>query len=212
MPTSIVRSGLLSILLGVLAPAVIHADDVPVGAIVAWDPFERVADGQPRMDAQGRPVRRALAENWRIADGKDGTPDLRGMFLRGAQEPGATGRTGGSALHEHGISHSHGMAHDHPVPGHSHAIDHVHSGTAKAVERVTSSRPGGNLAAQSSANVQHSHDVETDGPSQPRSGAVESSRTGAATPALTGKASPEVSGAAEHLPPHVLVVYIIKVR
>ena len=56
-------------------------DRMPVGTILAW------------YNREGGPV----PAGWAVCDGSDGTPDLRGRFLRGVSTSDAVGRRGGSA-------------------------------------------------------------------------------------------------------------------
>jgi hypothetical protein len=41
-------------------------------------------------------------KGWALCDGKDGRPNLDGIFLRGTASPAAVGGTGGSASQNHG--------------------------------------------------------------------------------------------------------------
>lgn len=66
--------------------------DVPVGTLLAWDPHER--------DAEGRVVReRQLPAGWQICDGTNGTPNLKGSFLRGGGTS-ESGAKGGAETHK----------------------------------------------------------------------------------------------------------------
>ncbi len=40
-------------------------------------------------------------KGWALCDGKNGTPNLEGLFLRGTSNAGAVGNTGGSASQNH---------------------------------------------------------------------------------------------------------------
>lgn len=65
-------------------------DPLPVGTILPWLPTE---DGLP--------------EGWAVCDGTYGTPDLRGLFLRGASFPAEAGRYGQGAAMLPAGRHSH---------------------------------------------------------------------------------------------------------
>lgn len=68
---------------------------------------------------------------WAVCDGTNGTPDLRGRFVKGSTSIGtAFYGTGGSsshthaaASHDHNFSHSHSIAHTHTLSAHSHSVD-----------------------------------------------------------------------------------------
>jgi hypothetical protein len=66
-----------------------HVDDllkaVPVGTILAWDPYEREPGGKRTGE------RRTLPEGWSVCSGQNGTPDLRNLFLQGAIADTETG-------------------------------------------------------------------------------------------------------------------------
>lgn len=66
------------------------SDELPAGSILPWIP-------------QGA----GLPKGWVICDGSLGTPDLRGVFLRGVGEPGAAGRYGDGARMSPAGEHSH---------------------------------------------------------------------------------------------------------
>lgn len=51
-------------------------EELPLGTVLAWLP----AAGEP------------LPEGWAVCDGSNGTPDLRGLFLRGVATAGEAGR------------------------------------------------------------------------------------------------------------------------
>ena len=86
---------LLALILGALAVTSFaalggtSAMGVPRGTIIAWyvDPGVGNSAGVPT--------------GWRICDGQDGTPDLRGKFLLGAASVSRAGLVGGSKTHRH---------------------------------------------------------------------------------------------------------------
>jgi len=56
--------------------------------------------------------------NWKVSDGNSGTPNLNGVYFRGAATAASPGGTGGS------LSHSHtNTAHTHPQTNHTHTGD-----------------------------------------------------------------------------------------
>lgn len=76
---------------------------VPVGGVIGWDSSDPVPDG------------------WAICDGTNGTPDLRGSFIRAAGGAVALGSTGGnnSFTHSSQGSHQHDtidLQHAHSMP------------------------------------------------------------------------------------------------
>lgn len=55
-----------------------------------------------------------IPTGWTLCDGTNGTPNLNGLFVRGAGAgPGAPGTTGGSVSHNHDFT---GDGHSHDVP------------------------------------------------------------------------------------------------
>ena len=52
---------------------------VPIGGIIMWSGTEA-----------------ALPANWKVCDGTNGTPDLRGKFVRGGNVANPSGTTGGA--------------------------------------------------------------------------------------------------------------------
>ena len=63
----------------------IEVSNVPAGVIAMW------ADG---LDS--------IPSGWAICDGSNGTPDLRGRYVKGSVSPVDVGTTGGSDTHDHG--------------------------------------------------------------------------------------------------------------
>lgn len=71
--------------------------DFPIGTIIAWD-------------------NAAIPDGWAVCDGNNGTPNLVGRFVRGAEEDGDLRVTGGDDSHYHTTpntgyagSHNHGL-------------------------------------------------------------------------------------------------------
>lgn len=89
----------------------------------------------------------AIPAKWKICDGTNGTPDLRGRMVIGAGGAYAVGNVGGSSsagitianmpAHNHGVTdpgHAHGVydpGHSHGVsdPGHAHSVPNYIGGT-----------------------------------------------------------------------------------
>lgn len=59
----------------------------------------------------------SIPTNWVLCDGANGTPDLRGQYVRGATTIAGLGGTGGSLTHTHtATGHTHAVAsHTHPI-------------------------------------------------------------------------------------------------
>lgn len=64
-----------------------------------------------------------IPSGWALCNGLNGTPDLRGLFVKGAAPGADPGATGGSATHTH-ADHTGVISHTHPVnvtdPQHAH--------------------------------------------------------------------------------------------
>ena len=109
---------------------------VPKGTIIAWHPMPDYVEGLETKDqAEERIV---PPSGWAICDGKLGTPDLRGRFIRGTEKWNPAPPTGGAEEHAHGGKtkkntakrNAHGGAgskYKQPAEEHTHAIDtHKH--------------------------------------------------------------------------------------
>jgi hypothetical protein len=73
---------------------------VPKGTIIAWRPMPDYIEGLDSKDLSE--VRIVPPPGWAICDGKQGTPDLRGRFIRGTEVWIPTPATGGAEEHTHG--------------------------------------------------------------------------------------------------------------
>ena len=73
---------------------------VPLGTIVAWDPFER----DERGNALGE---RALPAGWALCDGRAGTPNLAHRFLMGVGVPSRAGTYGEASRMGEAGQHGH---------------------------------------------------------------------------------------------------------
>ena len=78
---------------------------VPAGTIIAWSP----PAGNVVTTAQGKRV--IPPDGWAICDGTNGTPDLRGSFLRGSTDPSTLLQSGGAESHTHKVNISTQNAH-----------------------------------------------------------------------------------------------------
>lgn len=67
------------------------ASSLPIGAITAFS---------GNFDSAGHPISSGTADtSWRLCDGGDGTPDLRGRFVLGVSDGHSAGQTGGEEAH-----------------------------------------------------------------------------------------------------------------
>ena len=86
-------------------PSLISVIKVPIGAIASWSGL--ISD---------------IPHGWQLCDGTNGTPDLRGKFIRGAPSSTEAGTIGGQdtvTLTTAQIpSHTHGIT----DPGHTHKV------------------------------------------------------------------------------------------
>ncbi len=102
----------------------IQLSSVPVGTVIAWRPTpDRVEAGQV-----------VPPPGWAVCDGANGTPDLRGRFIRGTSKPPEAFEKGGSETHSHGATTkvnpqragAHGGwggSYEQAASGHTHPID-----------------------------------------------------------------------------------------
>jgi hypothetical protein len=156
----------------------------------------------------------ALPEGWALCDGTNGTPDLRGRFIRGATDAEPAGTRGGSRAHNHSFrGHQHDVVlplHDHIVPALTVALvptgEHQHElepasgyvGVAQSgLVTDVASRPG--HTHQMSAAGEHTHDVLL--PERVTTQAEGVGRTSLAA---------STSDSAEHIPPYYKLVFIAK--
>lgn len=58
-----------------------------------------------------------IPNNWKLCDGTNSTPDLRTLYVKGANTLAGVGGSGGSATHTHT-----GAAHTHAVAAHTHTV------------------------------------------------------------------------------------------
>lgn len=111
----------LSISRNVVAQEGISALDIPIGAIISWDPLIRNAQGELTGESREVPV------GWQICDGSNGTPDLTDRFLKGetSRSSARVGQFGGAAeiaavadhTHSGNTDNTSGPAHGTPCSG-----------------------------------------------------------------------------------------------
>lgn len=83
------------------------ASSLPIGAITAFS---------GNFDSAGHPISSGTADtSWRLCDGGDGTPDLRGRFVLGVSDGHSAGQTGGEATHT--LTEAEMPAHKHSANG-----------------------------------------------------------------------------------------------
>lgn len=100
------------------------ASSLPIGAITAFS---------GNFDSAGHPISSGAADtSWRLCDGGDGTPDLRGRFVLGVSDGHSAGQTGGEATHtlsEAELPKISGTVNSFPVGGYPPAVSGVFSRT-----------------------------------------------------------------------------------
>lgn len=166
------------------------------------DPGPAGADGAPGAPGAGMVAGMCaiwagtlatIPAGWQLADGTNGTPDLRDVFPRGAAAGQSGGATGGAATHAHDYSDV--VTHSHAVnvtdPGHSHT------------QRVNSAATGGlsGYTADTSTNT-----AATSGY------ATVSATTGvtATTSAPGGAVATGTTATGSSLPPYRTVLWVCK--
>ena len=136
---------------------------LPVGTIILWDTG-------------------TYPEGWKLCDGANGTPDLRGFFVRGASDSGDLLSSGGVSTHKHAM----------PSTGTRSAHHHSVSGSTGPANYYTSTALGGSSYA---TLVDHTHTF--------------SKNTGDAG---SHGHSISDTGLSSNLPPHIKLYYIMKVE
>ena len=116
---------------------------------------------------------------WRLCDGTGGTPDLRSLFVKGANTLGGIGGSGGSLTH--GAAHT-ATGHTHPVQTHAHTLTDQANG-------ANQNRPAG---AVGTASLTHTHTFANTTPDAFTSGA----------------GTPMVNNYTDTQPPYVDVAFI----
>lgn len=141
-------------------------NDMPDGTVAVW-----------------RGTLANIPQNWVLADGANGTPNLLGDFVKGVTLTSEIGNTGGATSHTHtGVNHTHTWA----STAHTHAVNLI---SPPSVIRGTA----GSTATW--ANPTHTH----------------TATSGAASAITPGNAAPSLASAT-HLPPYEEVAYIMYVQ
>lgn len=95
-------------------------DLLPVGTIVAWDPFARDPNGNPTGS-------RVLPSHWKVCNGAGGAPDLRDRFIYGANDLSAYDdvyRSDGTSAKGIGGEAAHSLT-EAEMPGHTHTMNYA---------------------------------------------------------------------------------------
>ena len=92
----------------------IEAGNIPIGGIIMYDGAYS-----------------SIPAIYALCDGNNGTPDLRGQFIYGAEDEGQVGAVGGSpdavnVSHSHNVNHEHNSASVSSSGSHSHTANHNH--------------------------------------------------------------------------------------
>jgi hypothetical protein len=140
---------------------------IPDGCIVMWSGTEA-----------------NIPEDWELCDGDNGTVDLTGYFVRGAEVDGDVGDTDGAVSHDHSNSQKSSTEPDH---------DHTLSGSISG--GVSSDPYGFSAGSQAVASAGHSHSL---GGSSGEGGEHDHDILDTET--------------AEHLPPYYYLFFIQKVN
>ena len=120
-----------------------------------------------------------IPEDWVLCDGNNGTPNLLSKYVKGANDTGAIGTTGGSSA-----------SHSHSTPTHTHTTSgHSHSSSAGSASSTQTRDSGSGFTASSSG---HTHSL---------------SATNSATPTVDGSSS-GTTGATAIEPLHTEVAFI----
>jgi len=134
--------------------------DVPVGIIAMWG---------------GLLVN--IPANWHLCDGTTGTPDLRGLFIKGALAGVDPGATGGSATHGHTSTQPTAAGESAHTHGYTQVVNHVHvqslptsqtgsqssgtrdtSTTGTGADALSTANPTGGVASGTTAGgASHTH-------------------------------------------------------
>lgn len=125
LPAGIARDSELTAAIAAHEASATHGGEgggVPAGVIAMWGGL--VAN---------------IPSGWVLCDGNNGTPDLRGLFIKGAVAGSDPGATGGSSTHTH-AAHTGIINHTHSVsindPGHDH-VENLNSATNGGLRGAT---------------------------------------------------------------------------
>jgi hypothetical protein len=165
--------------------------------------------------------------NWRICDGTNGTPDLRGRFIRGSDATRGTSYVGGSAdtvvvSHTHTATSSgsinlntggENVDHSHTFTTNSTNTDHRHQYTIPGQTTQQAQNMGGGIAVGISQdqtgtmtnNQTHTHTGTTNGRNTGHIHNLQGAVSVGTTVATSG-----VTGVDTNLPPYVCLIYIMR--
>merc|ERR1712130_194264 len=150
---------------------------IPQNSIVIWSECSNVPNG------------------WKLCDGTQGTPDLRGKFVIGADdETFIFGQSGGNSEHSHVISTSatvlgHALSVS-QMPPHNH-----NNGAWQYLLRITGSATGNNHDGGNEPDIITAQPIVSQGGGQPHSHGITVSSS---------------ADDANHLPPYYVMCYIMK--
>lgn len=134
--------------------SVVQLGVVPVGGIVIWS--GSVA---------------SIPSGWVICDGTNGTPDLRGRFVKGVDPLGAPNvdQTGGSETHDHGgATGAHALttlelpSHQHPAGTLATSAEGAHAGHFVATGGTDEGDTGTGTAQVDATVTDHTHTITGD--------------------------------------------------
>ena len=119
--------------------------DMPIGTIIAWE-------------------NETTPANWVVCDGNNGTPNMIGLFVRGASEDADIRTTGGSASHTHTMpdtstrtAHNHGGGKSVTTGGPSSTVKATSGGGTYSAP--SSSHTHGSIGVTIYSSGSHSHTV-----------------------------------------------------
>lgn len=146
-----------------------------------------------------------IPSGWALCDGLNGTPDLRGAFIRGASIGADPGGTGGSATHTHAPHDDHTINqvinHTHPInitdPGHSHLTQRYPTATGGSSGFTIDTSMSGTLADNTLPTKTNTTGI---------SAASTNPAGGVASIVLSHSAHSE----ADNLPPYFALAFIMK--
>lgn len=158
-----------------------------------------------------------IPPNWALCDGTNGTPDLRGRFIIGAEGSYAQDATGGNTSHSHSVTIDSGGAHTHTgsagdtaltvaqMPAHKHANGVTDAGTnlfSRGTTAAAMTTPDSIDNNGSSGTIEGW--TETVGDGDPHSHSLSIDSGGAHT--HTGTAD-----SISHLPPYYALAYVKRI-
>lgn len=159
---------------------------IPVGTVINW------WNGAQQLSWQGAGFQ--LCNGSTITDPESPlvgtkTPDLRGVYVRGAVSYDQIGATGGSATHTHAYT----------LGDHNHRLDHTHKVSGYTTSVIGTA--GQNIAGSSVSTDHHMHVINV--------------TSGNASPNTTGAASqtkPETTDPAPNQPPFMMLIKAMRIK